>query len=153
MKTIKRTTERMSPQAPLENIVSRDQALSPDPEVMAKRPRRTFTAQYKLRILEKVDASSAPGEVGAILRREGLYSSHLTKWRSQRTEGSLQGLSAKKRGRKKIEVSPLAKRLAELERENARLRNRLKKAETIIDVQKKMSEILGISQDHNGELD
>jgi len=119
----------------------------PDPEVPENKPRRRFTAKYKLQILEEADACTEPGQIGALLRREGLYSSNLTTWRRQRDEGQLQGLSPKKRGRKAKAVNPLAQRVAELERETQQLRNKLKKAEIIIEVQKKISEILGIPQD------
>lgn len=117
-------------------------ASDPDPEVPAKARRRRFTATYKLGILEAVDKCAEPGEVGALLRREGLYSSHLSKWRGQREAGALAGLSDKKRGRKPRPVDPEARRVAELERENARLRDQLEKAETIISVQKKLSRLL-----------
>ena len=120
---------------------------APDPEVPENKPRRRFTAKYKLQILEEADACTEPGQIGALLRREGLYSSNVTTWRRQRDEGQLQGLSPKKRGRKAKAVNPLAQRVAELERETQQLRNKLKKAEIIIEVQKKISEILGIPQD------
>jgi len=123
----------------------------PDPEVLEKRPRRRFTATYKLRILEEAEKCNQPGQIGALLRREGLYSSNLTTWRRQRDEGQLQGLSPKKRGRKAKAVNPLAQRVAELERETQRLQEKLRKAEIIIEVQKKVSEILGIPQDQNEE--
>jgi transposase-like protein len=123
----------------------------PDPEVLENKPRRRFTAKYKLRILEEADACTEPGQIGALLRREGLYSSNLTIWRRQRDEGQLQGLSPKKRGRKAKAVNPLAQRVAELERETQQLREKLRKAEIIIEVQKKVSEILGIPQDPNDE--
>ena len=115
-----------------------------DPEVPEKARRRRFSAEYKLRVLEEADACSESGEIGALLRREGLYSSHLVVWRRQRTEGTLQGLKPRKRGRKAQQKNPLAKKVAELERENRRLTWRLKQAETIIDVQKKVSQILGV---------
>lgn len=115
-----------------------------DPEVSEKARRRQFSAEYKLRILREADASSEPGEIGALLRREGLYSSHLGIWRRQRDDGTLQGLAPRKRGRRTKAVNPLSKRVAELERENERLKGRLKQAEIIIDVQKKVSQILGI---------
>ena len=114
-----------------------------DSEVSEKARRRRFSAEYKLRVLQEADACSEPGEIGALLRREGLYSSHLGVWRRQRDEGTLQGLS-RKRGRKAKPKNPLLKKVAELERENARLKSRLMQAETIIDVQKKVSQILGI---------
>ena len=124
---------------------------SPDPEVSEKKPRRKFTAKYKLQILQKADGCSEPGQLGALLRREGLYSSNLSIWRRQRDEGLLDALSPKKRGRKEKEKNPLAPKVAELERENEHLRKKLKKAEIIIDVQKKISQILGISQEPTAE--
>ena len=117
----------------------------PDPEVAERAARRRFTAEYKLRMLRQADACTGTGELGALLRREGLYSSHLTTWRRQREEGSLAALGPKKRGRPAAPASPLARRVAELERENARLTQRLQQAETIITVQKKLSEALGIA--------
>lgn len=118
---------------------------APDPQVVEKARRRRFTGSYKLRILRQAESCTEPGELGALLRREGLYSSHLTKWRRQREAGALAGLSPKKRGRKARPVDPLAARVAELERENGRLRQKLQRAETIIEVQKKLSEVLGLT--------
>ena len=118
----------------------------PDPEVPEKKPRRKFTAHYKLRILEEADACQEPGQIGTLLRCEGLYSSNLNTWRRQKEKGLLEALSPKKRGRKEKEKNPLAPRVSQLERENERLRKKLKQAEIIIDVQKKISQILGISQ-------
>ena len=115
----------------------------PDPEVPEKATRRRFSGAYKLEILQAVDACSQPGEIGALLRREGLYSSHLSKWRQQRDAGALEGLRPRKRGRKARPVDPQAKRITQLERENERLRHKLEQAEMIIDVQKKLSRILG----------
>lgn len=117
-------------------------ASDPDPEVPEKARRRRFTAKYKLKILEQADRCSEPGEIGALLRREGLYSSLLSRWREQREAGALAALSAKKRGRKPRPIDPQAQRVAELQRENARLRDKLEKAETIIAVQKKLSQLL-----------
>ncbi|MBM3299507.1 MAG: transposase [Deltaproteobacteria bacterium] len=102
-------------------------------------------------VLRKADACTQPGELGALLRREGLYSSNLTTWRRQRDQGVLDAMSPKKRGRKKIGKNPLAKEVANLQRENERLRLKLKKAETIIEFQKKISEMLGISQNQDEE--
>lgn len=116
----------------------------PDPEVAEKAVRRKFTAEYKRSILEQADAGRGEGAIGALLRREGLYSSHLSTWRRQRKEGTLQALSAKKRGRKS-NFHPLAPENARLRAENARLLRRLEQAETIIEVQKKVSTLLGIS--------
>jgi transposase len=118
----------------------------PDPEVLEKKARRQYTARYKLRILEEVDACSNAEQIGSVLRREGLYRSNIRTWRRQREKGTLEGLSPRKRGRKAKEPNPLAGRVAELERENRRLTEKLRKAETIIEVQKKISEILGIPQ-------
>ena len=114
----------------------------PDPEVPAKARRRRFTAAYKQRILEEVAQCSEPGEIGALLRREGLYSSLLSKWRAQQAAGAAAALEPKKRGRKARPADPQAKRVAQLERENARLRKKLEQAETIISVQKKLSQLL-----------
>lgn len=150
----------MRPELSVENIsqyslrakeVSVNDKSKPDPEVPEKRPRRQFSVQYKLRILEEVDARSDQGHIGAILRREGLYYSNIRKWRHQRDQGVLHSLSPKKRGRKAKEVNPLAHKVAALERENKRLQKKLKQAETIIEVQKKISEILGIPLDDSGE--
>jgi transposase-like protein len=118
----------------------------PNPEVPEKKSRRKFTAQYKLRIISEADACKEPGQVGVLLRSEGLYSSNLNTWRRQKEKGLLEALSPKKRGRKEKEKNPLTQRVARLERENKQLRKKLIQAETIIDVQKKISEILGISQ-------
>jgi transposase-like protein len=123
----------------------------PDPEVPEKKPRRKFTAKYKLQILQEAEACTEPGQMGTILRREGLYSSNLTTWRRQRDEGLLEALSPKKRGRKEKEKNPLAPKVVDLERENERLKKKLRKAEIIIDVQKKISEILGIAQPSEDE--
>ena len=118
----------------------------PDPEVKATKPRRRFTAKYKLSILAEVDSCTTKGQIGAILRREGLYSSNLTTWRKQREKSIFNGLSPRKRGRKVKEVNPLAKRVAELERENRKLDKKLKQAEIIIEFQKKISQILNLGE-------
>ena len=117
-------------------------AVQRDPEVIPKAKRRTFSAEYKLRILAEADACKGRGEVGALLRREGLYSSHLDKWRLQRQRGVLRALAPQKRGPK---VDPQAEENARLRRENERLRVRLQQAETIIEVQKKLSLLLGLA--------
>jgi transposase-like protein len=110
----------------------------PDPEVPEKTVRRKFTAAYKLRILKEAESCTELGQIGALLRREGLYSSSLTSWRRQVT----QGLIPRKRGPVAQKADPLIRRNAELERENARLTHKLKQAELIIDVQKKVAELL-----------
>lgn len=106
--------------------------------------RRRFTAEDKLRILKLADACTAVGSLGALLRAEGLYASNLTTWRRQRTTGVLSALTPQKRGRKVSAQYPLRTENETLRKENARLSTRLKQAELIIDVQKKVSEILGI---------
>ena len=103
--------------------------------------RRRFTAEYKLRIVREADACKGDGDVAALLRREGLYSSHLSSWRRQRDEIAKVGLTSIKRGRKAKAVDP---RVKELERENARLQRRLARVETMLEIQKKTSELLGI---------
>jgi transposase len=119
-------------------------------EVVAKAKRRKYSAEYKLRILREVEACKSPGEVGALLRREGLYSSLLSKWREQREAGSLAGLSAQRRGPK---VDAQAKELARLQRENQRLQEKLDRAELIIEVQKKVVQLFGVtpSEDQTDE--
>ena len=114
---------------------------APDPEVAEQAKRRRFTAEYKLRILREADACKRDGDLGALLRREGLYSSHLSTWRRQRDAIAKAGLKARKRGPKAKAVDP---RVKQLERENARLKRRLEEAETIIEFQKKLSKLLGI---------
>src|SRR5437763_4086118 len=115
----------------------------PDPEVTPKATRRTFSAADKLRILQEADACTKPGDIGALLRREGLYSSHLVKWRRLRAAGQLQALAPQPRGPKPPPPDPLAEELAQLRNENARLLSRLAQAELIIDVQKKVAQLLG----------
>jgi transposase len=118
---------------------------SASPELSSDRPRRrTFTVQDKLRILTETDRATATGGIGAILRREGLYSSALTDWRRQREAGAYSALVPGKRGPKPTEPSPLAAELAAVRRDNARLTLRLTRAETIIDIQKKVAALLGI---------
>lgn len=116
----------------------------PDPEVSAKPRRRQFAAEYKRSIVAQAEACRDEGAIGALLRREGLYSSHLTTWRRQREQGELHALAPKRRGRKST-ANPLAEENQHLQRENARLSRRLEQAELIIDVQKKVSALLGIS--------
>ena len=119
----------------------------PDPEVVPKAKRRKFSAEYKRRILDEADSCTEPGQIGALLRREGLYSSHLTTWRRQRDRGLIQALSPKKRGRKRKDE--LEREVARLQRENARLQASLEQAEMIIDVQKKLSKLLGLETEEN----
>jgi len=122
-------------------------------EVVAKAERRRFTGEYKLRVLREADRCKQPGEIGALLRREGLYWSNLTTWRKQRQSGELAGLRGKSRGPKRREKNPLAERIRELERETLRLKRRAERAEGIVELQKKVSEILGIELEKNAETD
>ena len=117
---------------------------NPTTEVSEKPARRRFTAEFKLRILAEADRCTELGQIGEVLRREGLYSSHLTNWRKQRDEGVLAGLKPKRRGRKAKRKNPLADEVAQLQRQNRRLEEKLRQAELIIDVQKKVSEMLNI---------
>ena len=123
----------------------------PDAEVPAKVTRRRFAVEYKLRVLREAEGCKGAGEVGALLRREGLYSSHLTVWRRERERGALKGMGLRKRGNKRRSERALEKRAVELERENKRLRKRLEQAETIIEVQKKVSRLLGIPLESEGD--
>jgi len=114
-----------------------------DPEVQPKADRRQFSAAAKLRILEEADRCTEPGQIGALLRREGIYSSHLSKWRWLRKQGQLQALHPQQRGPKVIHT-PEQEEIARLQRENARLHAKLAHAEAIIDIQKKVSALLGL---------
>jgi transposase-like protein len=129
--------------------------MAPEIEVMSKAKRRTFNAEYKLRIVQEADACTEPGAVGELLRREGLYSSHLAEWRKQRDEGGLTALG-KKRGResKPAQDGSVAE-VARLRKEVATLQAKLEQAELIISIQKEVSKLLGVklpteSDDENG---
>jgi len=129
--------ERRDPPTPSSGPVSLSGTRRDEPEVPERAHRRRLSAQYKKKILEQADACKGrSGAIGALLRRGGLYSSHLTTWRRQREEGQLEALEPKKRGREAKPVNPLAGKVRELERENRRLRKQLDKAETIISFQK-----------------
>lgn len=119
-------------------------------EVVAKAKRRRFTAAQKLRVLKDADGCTRSGELGALLRREGLYSSHLSVWRAARQRGELAGLTPRARGPKPQPVDPRDQKIAELERETRRLQARLERAEGLIAVQKKVSQLLGISLESDG---
>ena len=125
----------------------------PDPEVMPKVERRQFSNEEKLRILAEADACTSPGEVGALLRREGIYSSYLAKWRMARDRGLLVAEGDQKRGPKPSSEVALRRELAALKRENERLQTRLNQAEAIIEVQKKVSQLLGpsLQMSENGD--
>jgi transposase len=123
----------------------------PDPEVLAKAARRHFNAEYKQRILSEVDLCRDEGAIGALLRREGLYSSHLTTWRRQRDRAVQAALAPHKRGPKPTR-NPLVEEMEKLRRDNARLAQQLEKAEIIIDVPQKVSSLLGLplQDSHSG---
>ena len=114
-----------------------------DVQVAAKPRRRTYTAEYKRRILKEADACTTPGAVGALLRREGLYSSHLVGWRRARGRGELAGLAPKPRGRKPTPVDPRDRRITELERQLAEMTGRAERAEALVDAQKNLAALLG----------
>jgi transposase-like protein len=118
----------------------------PEVEVVAKPTRRRFPAEYKRRILREADACTEPGAIGTLLRREGLYSSHLTTWRAQRERGELAGLTPKKRGPAPKPRSPLAAKVAALEREVTRYKVRAERAEALVELQKKVAELLGTAR-------
>ncbi len=113
---------------------------APDPEVRAVAKRRQFSAAYKLSVLAQADGLTEPGAIGALLRREGLYSSHLSIWRRERDAGALEALS--RRGGRKARSTPEQKRVAVLEAKNARLQRELEQARLIIEVQKKLCTLL-----------
>jgi len=130
-----------------------EQRTAPSSEVLEKPLRRRFTVEYKAKILAEADACTQTGQLGELLRREGLYSSHLSTWRRRRDEGALAGLTPKRRGRKAQPKNPLSDENERLRRENQRLTEQLRQAELIIDVQKKVSEMLNIplkTQDGEG---
>ena len=114
-----------------------------DVQVVAKARRRTYTAEYKRRLLKEADACTTPGAVGALLRREGLYSSHLVVWRRAQARGELAALSPKKRGRKARPVDVRDRRIAELERQLAEMTGRAQRAEVLVDAQKNLAALLG----------
>jgi transposase len=114
-----------------------------DVQVAAKPRRRTYTAEYKRRILKEADACATPGAVGALLRREGLYSSHLVVWRRARRRGELAALAPKRRGRKPTPMDPRDRKIAELERQLVQLTGRAERAEALVELQKKLAALLG----------
>jgi len=116
----------------------------PEVEVLEKAARRRFSAEYKRKVIKEADACVRPGELGALLRREGLYSSHLSTWRAARERGEIAGLAPKKRGPAPREKNPLALKVAVLEHESRRWQARAERAEALVELQKKVSEILGM---------
>ena len=140
-----RRPESIYPRTPTEP--SPDHQRMPDPEVPGKAIRRKYPADFKLRILNEAEACTLPGQLGALLRRKGLYSSNLTIWRRQAEQGTLTALSSKKRGPKARKADPSVRRITEQEIEIQKLRARLRKAELIIDAQKKIAEIFQLPSD------
>jgi transposase len=126
-----------------------ERAAMADPEVVPMAERRRFTAEEKLRILEEADACTEPGEIGALVRREGIYSSYLSRWRRARDGGQLTALGGQPRGPRPAMDAALAGEVAKLRRDNERLQARLDQAEAIIEVQKKISYLLGPSSEEN----
>jgi transposase-like protein len=116
----------------------------PDTEVSERPSRRKYSAKYKLQILNEIDSSARTGEIGAILRREGLYASTVASWRMQKERGQLEGLSPKKRGPKSNGSDERDKQIKELELQNRKLQRKLARAHLLLDIQKKISEITGI---------
>ena len=133
------------PSEPERSVAPKNEAdfAPPDPEVPDRPIRRRFSAKYKLKIVQEADRCSEPGQIGALLRREGLYSSQLTAWRKLRDKGALHGLSSKKRGPKPPPQNPQANEMKRLQKENVRLQKKLARAEAIIDFQKKVHALLG----------
>ncbi len=129
--------------APAGEMACAGDVAAPDPEVSSKPKRRRFSASYKAGIVEEAEQHTEPGDIGALLRREGLYSSQLSEWRKLYRAGALKGLRDDKRGRKKTK-HPLEDEVAQLRKKNARLSRRLEQAETIIEIQKKVAAMLGI---------
>ena len=130
-----------------EQMPSQEQAVleleTPNPEVLPKASRRRFTTDYKIRMVEEVERCTEAGQVGALLRREGLYSSHISRWRKLRERWQAEGQSSSTPGRKPLPSA--SSELTQLRRENERLRAQLEQAEIIIDVQKKLSRLLGLT--------
>ncbi len=131
-------TERSAGAAPPQ----RSDRAAGDTEVLERAQRRSFPASYKLKIVSEADRLSGSGEIGAMLRREGIYSSQLAKWRKLRDDGALTGLSGNKRGPKPVETGPVLKEVQRLKRENERLQKKLRKAEMLIEIQKKVAALL-----------
>lgn len=124
-------------------LKEREVEAAPEVEVVAKAQRRRFTSEFKRRILREAEACRRPGEVSSLLRREGLYSSHLAAWRAARERGELAAPGSRRRGPKPVRPDPRQKRIAELERELRRAQARAERAEALVELQKKVAEILG----------
>ena len=141
----------MVPVSSVRTAGSKGVSMVSDPEVPEKAVRRRFTAEYKQRVLREADHCKEPGQMGALLRREGLYSSNLTTWRRQMEQGTLEALSPKKRGPKEKKPDPSLRRITELEKETQKLRHKLRQAGLIIEAQKKIAEILQKPLDQEDE--
>jgi transposase-like protein len=135
------------------NVVTGPEEIAREVEVVAKATRRRFSAEYKLRILRAAEACTNPGEIGALLRREGLYASNITTWRAQQRNGALAGLAPKKRGPAPAEKNPLAVTVAGQAQAIVRLTARAERAEALVALQKKVSELLGVALTRPGEPD
>ena len=131
----------MSQEQSKSNLNGKVKLVGPDPEVVGQTKRRQFSATEKVRILKEIEQCQ-PGQIGAILRREGIYSSHVSQWRWQQAKGQLASLGGQKRGRP---AEAQAVELAQLRRENERLKGQLERAELIIEVQKKVSQLFGLT--------
>ena len=133
------------------NTVMVAPSIGQEVEVLAKAKRRRFTLEYKRRVLREADRCRKPGELGALLRREGLYSSHLSVWRAAREQGKLGGQGTRKRGPEAKPADPREQKIAEQAREIARWQKRAERAEALVEVQKKLSALLGIEAHPNDE--
>ena len=142
--------KKQQQQSNYQNLNGQLKVAVPEPEVVVRAERRRFSRAYKLDILEQAEQCRDAGEIGSLLRREGLYSSHLTRWRQAREQGRLDSSSQKKRGRK---ADPQAVELTRLKKENERLKKQLEQAELIIDVQKKVSQLVGLNMLLSNESD
>jgi transposase len=153
-KLVDETPEKTEGARRATGVFSGEEAFAPPPvgagadtEVVAKAQRRRFTAEYKRRIVREADRCTTPGAIGALLRREGLYSSSLTTWRAARDRGELEGLAPKPRGPKGVPPDPRDKKIAEQERELGKWRKRAERAEALVEVQKKVAALLGTPLD------
>ena len=135
--------KRLSLEVPERSVVTSNESAPPDPEVLERAKRRRFTGEYKLQVLDETDACREPGEIAALLRREGLYSSHLTAWRRARREGAL-GALGNSVAPKDAGVIPWFGRTSSCVRRTPWLQQRLKQTEIILEIQKKASELLRI---------
>ena len=150
-KQIKNLTTRVEEMEGARRATGISSTAAPNPEVPEKAIRRSYTAEYKRRILKEAEGCKEKGQIGTLLRREGLYSSNLTAWRHQAERGTLDALSSKKRGPKARKHDPSIRRITEQEKEIQKLQAKLKKAELIIDAQKKIAEIFQLYRDQKEE--